>query len=105
MTSTKYQREKYLRPGEKERLLRNNETRRKRTRDAVRSIAAEQGCQDCGNADVRVLQFHHKDPAQKSFGIADAVSNGRAWEKILAEIAKCEVLCANCHAIRHFHGE
>jgi Zn finger protein HypA/HybF involved in hydrogenase expression len=57
-------------------------------------------CVDCGNSDVRVLDFDHR--GDKSFGIGAAISGGHlSWAKILIEIAKCEVRCANCHRIRH----
>ena len=37
------------------------------------------------------------------FNIADAVRNGLSLDTIKKEIKKCIVLCANCHAIRHFN--
>ena len=42
----------------------------------------------------------HIDRAEKSFCIGDAVRLGFAFEKIEAEINKCQVLCANCHRIK-----
>jgi hypothetical protein len=58
-------------------------------------------CCRCGLAHPAVLQFHHRDPSQKLFGVAQAVYN-RGWETIMIEVAKCDVLCANCHAIHHW---
>ena len=55
---------------------------------------------DCGNGDIRVLTFDHLEPAEKDFNISKAVQNGTSWERIQAEIAKCEIVCHNCHAIR-----
>ncbi|MGQ0802447.1 MAG: hypothetical protein ACT4PI_01090 [Actinomycetota bacterium] len=54
-------------------------------------------CVDCGDDDVLVLEFDHV--AGKSILIAKALRD-RFWEDILAEIAKCEVVCANCHRRR-----
>jgi hypothetical protein len=60
-------------------------------------------CERCGFDDFRVLTFHHRDPADKSFAIGYGVRRF-SQEKLLAEAAKCEVLCANCHAIEHYRN-
>ena len=54
-------------------------------------------CSDCGERDPVVLEFDHI--GHKSFGISGAV-RGRNWQSVLDEIAKCEVVCANCHRRR-----
>ena len=52
-------------------------------------------CIDCGEKDVVVLEFDHlKD---KNKGISKMVSEGYNTQKILEEINKCVVRCANCH--------
>ncbi len=58
-------------------------------------------CLHCGFADHRALAFHHDSSADKEFNVADMVRHGHSREHILAEIAKCSVLCSNCHAIAH----
>jgi hypothetical protein len=50
-----------------------------------------------------VLDFHHRDPSQKLFQVCQSAV-GRRTEAILAEMAKCTVLCANCHR-RKTHGQ
>lgn len=54
-------------------------------------------CVDCGERDPVVLEFDHL--RDKSFSIGTKLSH-RAWVSILAEIEKCEVVCANCHRRR-----
>jgi hypothetical protein len=54
-------------------------------------------CVDCGESDPVVLEFDHL--RDKSFAVAAKLVNYR-WERILEEIAKCEVVCANCHRRR-----
>ena len=58
-------------------------------------------CQDC-NQKFRhyVLDFDHRDPKTKVAGIAQMYT----WSKeaILAEIDKCDLVCANCHRERTF---
>lgn len=55
-------------------------------------------CVDCGNGDLRVLDFDHVT-GTKEFCVTDAVRAGTPLDEIIAEIAKCEVRCANCHRI------
>lgn len=43
-----------------------------------------------------VLDFHHLDPLTKAFGISSG-GMSRSWQKITEEIAKCILVCANCH--------
>lgn len=56
-------------------------------------------CVDCGCIDVRVLEFDHVR-GKKSGNISRMVGEGFSWGAIEAEIAKCEVRCANCHRIK-----
>lgn len=56
-------------------------------------------CVDCGQTDIRVLDFDHVK-GKKSNDISKMISIGCSWSTIEAEIAKCEVRCANCHRIR-----
>ena len=44
------------------------------------------------------MDFDHRDPSTKCFGLSHAIF--QAWSNVLAEIDKCDVVCANCHRIR-----
>lgn len=56
-------------------------------------------CIKCGESDIVVLEFDHKDPELKSHNIANMLHNS-SWARILSEIEKCDVLCANDHRRR-----
>ena len=45
------------------------------------------------------MDYHHKDASSKVAGIADLVKSGATLTRLKAEIAKCELLCANCHRV------
>lgn len=78
-------------------MARNLATR-KRKREWIRG-QKDVPCMDCGNRyPYYVMQFDHRDPTLKSFTLAkfDACS----WKSLKNEVAKCDVVCANCHAIR-----
>lgn len=61
-------------------------------------------CQSCGFSHSAALQFHHRDGADKEINVTHAVRNGWSRERIQREINKCDVLCANCHAIHHYNA-
>ncbi len=56
-------------------------------------------CVDCGQTDIRLLEFDHVQ-GKKSDNISRMIGIGYSWPTIEAEIAKCEVRCANCHRIK-----
>ena len=69
-------------------------------RQFVNDLKAGKSCVDCGQTyPSYVMEYHHL--ADKKFTISKAANRSR--EDVLAEIAKCILLCANCHAIRT-HG-
>ncbi len=57
---------------------------------------ADRGCRICGEKDPIVLDFHHRDPATKSFDLNSANATV-SRKRMLQEVEKCDVLCANCH--------
>jgi hypothetical protein len=54
-------------------------------------------CVDCGENDPVVLEFDHINRETKEAAISEMLARQTSWSRILAEIAKCEVRCANCH--------
>lgn len=84
--------------------LRRSRERRKRNKEWLCEIK-DQPCVDCGlRWPPYVMDFHHRDPESKLLGVAKALVNkGRQF--VLDEIAKCDLLCSNCHRIRtHENG-
>lgn len=74
---------------------------RQRKRALIIIYLTDHPCVDCGESDPAVLDFDHVR-GTKSFGIGQAASGShRSWKKILIEIEKCDIRCANCHRRRH----
>jgi hypothetical protein len=61
-------------------------------------------CSICGfDAHPAALEFHHRDPGTKLFNVSTAICcpEKYPWDVILDEIAKCDVICSNCHRTQH----
>ncbi len=62
-------------------------------------------CARCPESHPACLQFHHRDPSQKDGNVSTFVTRDHKGKlAILNEISKCEVLCANCHAKKHYRS-
>ncbi len=71
-----------------------------RREDAVYSIVGN-ACWKCGydkgTKGRSVLDFHHVHPDQKSFSLNRRHIANYAWDRVLAEMKKCVLLCSRCH--------
>lgn len=54
-------------------------------------------CVDCGEKDVLVLEFDHRVRSQKINDVSILVRGRGSLQKVIDEIKKCDVRCANCH--------
>jgi len=54
-------------------------------------------CIDCGERDPIILEFDHIVRKDKKKQVSKMLSGHYSWEKVLVEIKKCEIRCANCH--------
>jgi hypothetical protein len=92
---------KYFEGSAKERHLKQVRERKEVARDVAREYAyqylSNHHCIQCGEGDVRVLEFHHRDRNEKDMDVGYMISAGYSVQRIQAEINKCDVLCANCH--------
>ena len=84
------------RQAEKNRLF--AEKRRQWLADYKSSLS----CVRCGESHPATLTFHHREPSEKSFEIGNMLTVKVGLKRLLAEIDKCDVLCANCHAKEHW---
>ena len=92
--------QKVYREANRERITqRDREKIQKRRLDAIARLGGK--CNMCGNSfPSYVYDFHHKDPTQKDFTIGENM--GVAFDRFYAEVDKCELLCSNCHRIKHY---
>lgn len=65
----------------------------------MREYLKGRSCVDCGNANTTVLEFDHVR-GTKRYVISVMLSGGFSWSRILEEVAKCELRCANCHRMK-----
>ena len=68
----------------------------------LREIKLERGCDLCGyNKHSAALQYHHLDSTLKVKTVSRMVNQNLSKEDVLKEVAKCQLLCANCHYELH----
>lgn len=68
-------------------------------RRALNEYKISVGCFGCGyNSHWAALEFDHLPEFQKSRTVASLCY--ASWDAIWQEIAKCDVVCSNCHSIR-----
>lgn len=83
-------------------LLRNARKRLTEKNDEfIAQYKRDHPCMRCGITDPRVLEFHHRNPADKRYNVSQMRTNFKL-EKLKAELDKCDVYCRNCHAILHW---
>ena len=90
--------------GNKDSIIAANRVRKKKYRAAcheyISQYLIDSGCEICGyNEHPAALEFDHLDRLDKVANISLLVASQAAWERILVEIQKCRVLCANCHRV------
>lgn len=67
----------------------------------MRSLKEGTPCADCRQMlEPEALQWDHIPGTEKIATVSDLVRQGASRAKIEAEIEKCELVCANCHASR-----
>jgi hypothetical protein len=82
--------------GDPEKQRRRRVARNRRVVDSAYAT----GCALCSMADPDCMECHHLDPNEKEFAISQQIYSA-TLKGILAELAKCVVLCANCHKKTH----
>lgn len=86
-------------------LCAKNQTRlgrKEKIRNILESLDRKLECERCGyNKNAAALCFHHLNPEEKDFTIA-GLTTSASVEKLTNEIAKCALLCHNCHMEEHY---
>lgn len=88
----------------KETYLERQRKNRDRNKKYICDYLSKHPCIDCGESDIVVLQFDHKNPLLKEkYGdiISHGINDKWSMKKLNKEIEKCCVRCANCHIKRH----
>lgn len=86
----------------KEEVIERRKKRQIEIRDWFRRYKSTLSCTNCGISHPAVLQFHHKNRADKSFAIGNVANRASSLKQIMKAIGKCVVLCVNCHAKLHW---
>jgi hypothetical protein len=98
-----YNRDYYQR--NREHLLKKQKEKNKRHVEKVGLWLCEYkkglSCSRCPESHPATLQFHHRNPEEKEFSIGMYRQGRFSKKRLLKKIAKCDVICANCHAKEH----
>ena len=102
-----YLRERYANDEEfrercKANARRGSKLRRARSQKWWNEYRVGLSCEICGESHIATIDFHHIDPSEKDRSIRAMVDGKYSIPRILQEIAKCRVLCSNCHRKLHW---
>ena len=95
----KYQRDYYSK--HKEELAKKSKEHYLERSIWFKEIKSQLFCIKCGENHISCLEFHHRDPNEKEKAIC-IVAYYWSKKRVLDEIAKCDVLCSNCHRKHHY---
>jgi hypothetical protein len=70
---------------------------RKAVFEYIGSYLSQHACVDCGEDDILVLEFDHRDRNEKTSEISKMIRQRISMKRVAEEISKCDVRCANCH--------
>lgn len=87
----------------RERRLAAAKERKKAIKKWFKEYKSQCKCSRCGFSHPAALDFHHK--YDKSMEINKLLRARATITRLTKEIAKCEVLCANCHRILHYEEQ
>lgn len=94
-----YQKEWEAKNKDKRSILRKKY--RKRMADYMKDIKTAKGCEQCSEIHISCLEFHHVNPESKDFTLG-VKGTEVGISTLNKEIAKCVVLCCNCHRKMHW---
>lgn len=84
----------------KECTLKKLQIKTEERKQLLNNYKSEHGCCVCGDKRYYVLDFHHRDGEDKEFTISTCTTSSIA--RLMEEMSKCDVMCANCHREYHF---
>lgn len=96
----KYWRDWYYK--NKQKKFESQNRRRRELRKFIDDLKAVSKCVRCGESHPACLEFHHKKGFSKKANIGDIYNTGWGLNRLKEELAKCEVLCSNCHKKEHY---
>lgn len=72
---------------------------RKRTKERMVKAFGNK-CGLCGKEyPPELYEFHHLNPEEKEFGLGAVRGSIKSWKRIVNELKKCVMMCANCHRL------
>jgi hypothetical protein len=81
----------------KDQVKKGNDKERTRRREYIWEYLLSHSCVDCGESNPIVLQFDHQ---RDKLASVSSIVGSWAWTRVLQEIEKCVIRCANCHMIK-----
>ena len=88
-------------PSRREKVRSRSTAKREELHAIATKVKVERGCRCCPERTPECLKFHHLDPEMKDLEVSKAVQREWSVSRLLEEIAKCVVVCGNCHDKLH----
>lgn len=86
----------------KDKVIEKRKRNQGKIKEWYRYYKSQLQCSMCGENHPACLQFHHREREDKSFNVGDMARRPTSKKRLIDEIAKCDVLCVNCHAKLHW---
>ena len=77
-----------------------NKSNRVAVEDYLFHYLNEHPCIECGETDVVLLEFDHRNQEEKVESVATMVAQYFSVRTVEAEVAKCDVRCVRCHRLK-----